>query len=409
MGNTTRLKGSTQMGKDDSSIVANRRLLQSLRRARALARSGHACAICGERAVPEALRVASIEPIAHGGALDDENFVVLCANCNANLQREPRESEFTHFLAGLIEHTKGFAGVRLDARLGNEIRFVADVIADRSSDGFTEELLIECKMPQALGPGRISSVLSQLRTYRELRPDAKVVLAAPVTLSAADQSAFQSAGIEAWDLPYIANHFSHAIESSSPSYYSTLFKAKLAEIGTKSEEQRLLDKLAACQPGKKDWLVYQQLVGQILEHLFSPPLSKPLAESSDATGANRRDFVIPNYVEAGFWAFMREKYDADYVVVDAKNFVSKVKKTEVLQLANYLKPHGAGLFGIIVSRNGGDTGGCQQTLREQWIMHRKLILVLDDEDVRQMLVAKSDGRPAEDYLGQKIQAFRLQM
>jgi hypothetical protein len=42
-------------------------------------------------------------------------------------------------------------------------------------------------------------------------------------------------------------------------------------------------------------------------------------------------------------------------------------------------------------------------------MHRKLILVLDDDDVRQMLVAKSDGRPAEDYLGQKIQAFRLKM
>ncbi len=87
----------------------------------------------------------------------------------------------------------------------------------------------------------------------------------------------------------------------------------------------------------------------------------------------------------------------------------KVKKSEVLQIANYLKSHGAGLFGIIVCRKGGDKSGCEHTLREQWMVHRKLILVLSDDDIKEMLIAKLDGRLPEEIVGQKIEQFRLSM
>ncbi|WP_368205202.1 hypothetical protein [Aeromonas sp. s5] len=103
---------------------------------------------------------------------------------------------------------------------------------------------------------------------------------------------------------------------------------------------------------------------------------------------------------------MRKKYSADYVVVDAKNYSRKVKKSDILQIANYLKPHGAGLFGIIFSRNGGDSAGCLHTIREQWMVHQKLILVLDDTDVENMLLS-SGG--AADLIGAKIEEFRLSM
>jgi hypothetical protein len=45
--------------------------------------------------------------------------------------------------------------------------------------------------------------------------------------------------------------------------------------------------------------------------------------------------------------------------------------------------------------------------REQWVQHNKLIIGLDDDDVRQMLVTKmADGDPAE-LIRQKIEDFRL--
>jgi hypothetical protein len=45
--------------------------------------------------------------------------------------------------------------------------------------------------------------------------------------------------------------------------------------------------------------------------------------------------------------------------------------------------------------------------REQWVQHNKLIIGLDDEDVRQMLTTKmAAGDPAE-LIRQKIEDFRL--
>src|SRR5690348_4146130 len=43
--------------------------------------------------------------------------------------------------------------------------------------------------------------------------------------------------------------------------------------------------------------------------------------------------------------------------------------------------------------------------REQWIIHKKLILVLDDQDVEAMLIASADGRQPEEIIGRKIQEF----
>ena len=58
---------------------------------------------------------------------------------------------------------------------------------------------------------------------------------------------------------------------------------------------------------------------------------------------------------------------------------------------------------------GGDSAGCEHTLREQWLVNSKMIVVLDDEDIKEMLVAKLDGRAPEDLLAQKIEQFRLSM
>ena len=48
------------------------------------------------------------------------------------------------------------------------------------------------------------------------------------------------------------------------------------------------------------------------------------------------------------------------------------------------------------------------TLREQWLVHQKLILILNDADLESMLLAKSDGR-IEEVIGRKIEDFRLSM
>jgi hypothetical protein len=42
-------------------------------------------------------------------------------------------------------------------------------------------------------------------------------------------------------------------------------------------------------------------------------------------------------------------------------------------------------------------------------VHQKMILVLCNEDIEAMLLAKFDGRSPEEVIGSKIEEFRLSM
>lgn len=164
--------------------------------------------------------------------------------------------------------------------------------------------------------------------------------------------------------------------------------------------------LESVKPGRPTWAQYQKLAGDILEFLFCPRLAKPIPELSNQARTNRRDFIFPNYAMDGYWASLRSHYSAHFVVVDAKNYKGGVGKAEVLQIANYLSDHGAGLFGLIVSRNGGKRDA-EITQREQWAIYRKMIVILDDADMKQMLAIRSSGGDPADLIRQKIEDFRL--
>jgi hypothetical protein len=170
--------------------------------------------------------------------------------------------------------------------------------------------------------------------------------------------------------------------------------------------QLLLDTLDETPPGKAHSAAYQDLCRNIFALLFCPPLDRPISESSNATRINRRDLVLPNYAPSGFWAYMRSCYEAHLVVIDAKNLAGKVKKNDILQIANYLSPHGTGLFGIIASRNGCSMSA-ELTRQSQWMHDHKMIIVLDDDDLHQMINLWMDYHDPTDLIRRRIQDFRL--
>lgn len=266
----------------------------------------------------------------------------------------PTEVDFIRWLAGLIEANPFFQDAVLDPIISaggsRREQARADLMVRREDGGRSEVLIIECKNRPIYG-SIVRDTIGQINRYRSQRGDNRLVLALPYRLAEQDAARIRSENIELWDLDQIARIFQKQLELNdlAPELAAALGTAKY-----KSPEQVLIDELAACAPGRHQWSIYQKLVGRILELLFCPPLNVPLSESPDESGVNRRDFVLANFAERGFWSHMRTRYSADYIVVDAKNYVGKVKKRDVLQIANYLRPHGAGLFGLIFSRNGGD-------------------------------------------------------
>lgn len=335
------------------------------------------------------------------------NLLTSCANCNMLLAPQPTEFEFITFLSDLMRGSGEYSEISQEAIIGKERRHRADILAIHKRRPHKPKLLIECQSTSHPLSRNIDDVIKHLHNYVTIYGDCQPILAIPGNLSEEDSAALKAAGIALWDLDFIAYNFKEQLPNLELSYYKSLVARRVLRGPALTREDQLIEKLKSCDPGKRDWSLYQELVGDILEHLFCPPLKKPLPEHADKTKTNRRDFILPNYAENGFWHVLQRNYMADFVVADAKNYSRKIGKNEILQVANYLKPRGAGLFGMIFSRHGCDAAGGMHTLREQWLLHGKLILVLSDEEVCSMLIAMRDIRKPEYIVEEIIEQFRL--
>lgn len=173
-----------------------------------------------------------------------------------------------------------------------------------------------------------------------------------------------------------------------------------------SREENLSAALSALAPGKLEWATYQKLSCDIFSHLFCPPLELPRFEKTDADKRNRRDMIFENSTDSPYWRMLRGLYKADYIVVDAKNYNEPIGKQPVLDIAHYLKSYGCGLFAVILTRKGADESALH-AIREQWTSSSKMIIVLDDTDLLDMLRMKASGTRPEELIRVKIADFRM--
>lgn len=319
-----------------------------------------------------------------------------------------RGLEFEQFVKGVLERSTDIELTASPGTYGPD--YGLDFVASR--DGRPLLILVKVTTPQT------SHRLEEMRTdldraaqwYQQLHPGAEPVhvLAFPGVLSESKRTLAARSRVEIWDGQYLRDRAERAGIGVPP--YVALGAdpgtSSLAATGT-GYRHVLLDRLREISPSQAGWPAYEKFCEDVLNFLFVPPLNPAIAQSRDGHGTNRRDYVLPNYaVDGGFWQFMRTHYDAHYVVAEVKNLASSPGKREILQVANYLNPHGTGLFALILARtelNATATWVC----REQWIQHNKLIIALDDDDVRQMVESKIAGKDPAELVRQKIEDFRL--
>lgn len=367
-----------------------------------LKRDGIKCSICGKTLTYENMCVDHIFPRGLGGDNNLDNLRLLCRECNCKYVNKAFNGlEFEKYIYEVIQKSDKFRNVKLEEKIGRDN--IVDIIAERKKGKNWEKLAIEVKYSTAFTIDRINSVVISLKEIQQSIQDVKCIFLFPGKLTAEANLILTRNEIEIWDGEYLASRFKEEIEQTYHPVFSSLFGVKYYY---QKEEQIFIDKLHACKPGKENWKVYQNLIGDVLTFLFCPPLLPPLSERADANKINRRDFIFPNYCDKGFWAYLRSKYLADYIVIDAKNYRQKISKNEVLQISNYLKEHGTGLFGIIITRNGVSESAIY-TLREVWAVDKKMIIILQDNDVEQMLLERLANREPENIIRQKIEDFRL--
>lgn len=373
-----------------------------------LDRDGNKCSICGVELTHDNISIDHIFPRGLGGSNNFNNLRLLCRACNNKYANTAFFAyEFEKYIYDIIRKNNDFRNVELEKEIGTDKKYAADIIAERKKENKWEKIVIEIKYTTSLTIDRIKLVIEKFKEIEETIRNFKFILLFPGKLTEKASLLLGQNNIEVWDVEYILSKFGNEITQTDHPKFQSLFTINTYN-SNKSEEQILIDKLKNCNPGKENWSMYQKLIGDILSFLFCPPLLVPLSEKSDALKINRRDFIFPNYCDTGFWAFLRSRYHADYIVVDAKNYSQLVTKKEVLQIANYLKYHGTGLFGMIISRKGISQGALY-TIREVWAIDKKLIIILQDNDIEQMLLEKISKREPENVIRQKIEDFRLSL
>ncbi len=367
-----------------------------------LKRDGAKCSICGMALTDENMCIDYIFPRGLEGSNSLDNLRLLCRECNCKYVNMGYSSlEFEKYIYEIIQKSDKFRNVKLEGKIGGEN--IVDIIAERKAGKKWEKLAIEVKYSTSFTIERIKALVIRLKEIQQLLAESKCVFLFPGRLTVEANSILSKNEIEIWDGEYLASMFKDEIEQTYHPIFSSLLGLKYYY---QKEEQFFIDKLHECKPGKENWRRYQNLIGEILSFLFCPPLLAPLSERADSNKVNRRDFIFPNYCDKGFWAYLRSKYLADYIVIDAKNYRQKISKKDVLQISNYLKEHGTGLFGIIITRNGVSESAIY-TLREVWAVDKKMIVILQDNDIEQMLLEKISNREPENIIRQKIEDFRL--
>lgn len=312
------------------------------------------------------------------------------------------EYEFVELVQEALPRILGAFSLEREPKLsgGGRPDFLAWLLSKRAA-------IIEVKVVTPATAIRLDKIAAQLLSYatafeHTFKADPELVLVVSGSLSPDQQTRLRRAGIDR----VIDGAELRAAAPSLPWPDSVGGAMRKPRPTEPRKRLSLIDQLDVTLPGRADWAKYQRVVRDILAETLVPPLAQPLDEHGNRTGVNRRDVIFPNYAVDGPWKFLRDHYEAHYVVVDAKNYVGPVKKKEILQIANYLSSHGAGLFGMIVCRNAADRSA-EVTRQEQWMIYRKMIIVLNDEDLRTMLTISAEGDDAGVVIRQKIEDFRL--
>lgn len=167
---------------------------------------------------------------------------------------------------------------------------------------------------------------------------------------------------------------------------------------------------------------YEEICYKIINFLFCENenneniLDKPEKQVTNDNGYKRRDVICQNHAKQGFWHEVYREYKGHIIVFDAKNYGKEIDGDPVREIGKYLQPNGLGMFGVLICRKLPD--GAKRIIesnkkipsaivaqKELWSENR-LILLIDDEDLSDMIKLKIAGDDPTKLLDMRIELLR---
>lgn len=174
------------------------------------------------------------------------------------------------------------------------------------------------------------------------------------------------------------------------------------ERGILEKTQEYIIRLNNLKKGKSTSREYEKLMGEILKEIFEDKLE---FKEQKTTNNRLNVFDMISKIKSGtndeFFKAIEEFFKTKYVVFEFKNYSEKITQEQICTTEKYLYGTALRNVGIIITRTGINQNGkkvADGILRE----NGKLILVLDDEDVKEMIKLYESKENPSSILMEKL-------
>lgn len=187
------------------------------------------------------------------------------------------------------------------------------------------------------------------------------------------------------------------IKSKIPS-----LRIKSNSFELKFQGENLISRLKKCIPGEKNWSEYESIGIDVFSFLFKDNFKKYLSEEQIENNLknHRRDLMVNNNPSdlTSFWSDIKRNYNCSAIIIDFKNYSSKLNSTNFFSVSKYTKKN-VGDFAIVFSRKGIDkTAKIEQS---ELFKNGKLLLEFSDSELIEMIGEKIIGKDPIDRLESK--------
>lgn len=248
-----------------------------------------------------------------------------------------------------------------------------------------------------------------LKKYQDLTDAKRLLIVFPNGLHA--DSLVETKVIEdlvIWDKA-VLNNLLVKYPKIAQEFLYLLTAQKKASLGipkeeTLKKENALIAKLNNIRPGRTEWRNYEDVCIEILTYAFTPPLSPPTIQSRSEDGLDRRDAIYAIRPGNQIWDALRTECRTRFVVAEFKNIEDEPGQKEVESLQQYLFPKAMRSFGILCSRKKPSSSALQAR-RRAWVENEKLIVMLSDEGMIDLVNAKDSENDPVEIIDAQMEEF----
>lgn len=307
---------------------------------------------------------------------------------------------------------QGDAGYDFDAELSN-LKWAIEVKYYRSARA--QVGLIEAAAVRVMNNGLIAQAdRAALVVSSFISPEQRLALEKRYSVTFVDRA---DLAIMASEWPDLADELNVILEARSDlsdlprtdtgvADRFSIAKDKPRRMPASNVGRTLAERLRRLAAGRPEATQYEELSIEILKFLFGSDLVGWNAQNRTDDGLNRLDCICRVKPTHEFWRFIIEDLGSRYVVFEFKNYQDPISQGQVLTTEKYLLAPALRKVAFILTRNGADEGArkmAKGAMRE----HGKLMLILDDQSVIDMLEKRDSGVDPTDIMFDRADEFML--